>query len=277
MKSTVKIGRHCPSRIIAKITGCSVQVEFVPTHIGHDCEIAKIPLSQKKRHDIACRLASNNSNSTTNNIHGTGSSNTNQLGQQQTVSGNGKHIAITGTSSTSTSSTSATGTAALTSHQHNHTDHYQQQHQGNSTTALAPQQHNPIEQQASGSTLIRNDTSIMSNLGAMKTTLAQDPQSGTTNTLQRLVAPTNSQQMIANPQQASTSGQTQQEQQQLATATNSLSSNGNMALQQHIHMTTPNRQELIHRFEQLLLSIRSDKHASIVKAQLEVCFALIRD
>lgn len=207
MKSSVKIGRHCPSRIIAKITDGNVQVEFVPTHIGHDCEIAKLPLSQKKRLDIACRLA------------------------------------------TSASSNSAASSAALVAanesqnHQQSQQLLHNQQHQSaNSAVSTSPQATTSTIIQAPNNTLMV----AVSNLKPQQ----QQPQIGSaiqqsrTHIIQATL-----------PQQST-----------IQNSTSNLMS-----------LITPTRQELNARFDQLLSAIRSDKHASIVKAQLEVCFALIRE
>lgn len=223
MKSSVKIGRHCPSRIIAKITDRNVQVEFVPTHIGHECEIAKIPLTQKKRLDIACRLATT-TNSVAVSVAAVAIPNEAQQQQQQPLNP-----------------------------QHNHDQHLQappqpppaQQQQANNNV-------NAVNPQATTSTIIQNDNSLMVALAPMKTAVQQDPQ-----------------QLGHQMQQQ----QTHIMQAQLAQQQSQIPNNTSMSL-----MTiSPNRQELTSRFEQLMSSIRSDKHASIVKAQLEVCFALIRD
>lgn len=254
MKSSVKIGHHCPSRIIAKMTHGIVQVEFVPTHIGHECEIAKIPLSQKKRMHIACRLAT-----TTNSVAASvaavavppngaqqQSSPEDQEHQQQVVQ-------------------SQLNTAQHP--HHNHDQHLQTQQQpqppppsqhgnGNNTINNTAPSLNVgtvnANSQATTSTIIQNDNSLMVTLAPMRATNVQQPD----------------QQQIGHPMQQTHIMQTTQQ------LTQSQIPNNNVSL-----MTTisPNRQELASRFEQLMLSIRSDKHASIVKAQLEVCFALIRD
>lgn len=249
MKSSVKIGHHCPSRIIAKMTHGVVQVEFVPTHIGHDCEIAKIPLSQKKRMHIACRLAT-----TTNSVAASVAAvatPSNRAQQQQPTPQQQQQA-------------QAQLNATQQHPHHNHDQHLQSQQQ--------PQQPPPAQQHASGnnnaslnvstvnanpqattSTIIQNDNSLMVALTPMRTTIQQQPD----------------QQQIGHPMQQT---HIMQATQQLTQSP--IPNNSNISL-----MTTisPNRQELAGRFEQLMSSIRSDKHASIVKAQLEVCFALIRD
>lgn len=229
MKSSVKIGRHCPSRIIAKITDRNVQVEFVPTHIGHECEIAKIPLSQKKRLDIACRLATT-TNSVAASVAAVAVPNDTQQQQQQ----------------------SAQAQSLNTPHPHHNHDQLlqaqtqqQQQPNSNNNVNVSSVNTNP---QATTSTIIQNDNSLMVTLAPMKAAV-QDQQLG-------------------HPMQQTHIMQTHLTQQsQLSNNNNSL---GLMTI-------SPNRLELTSRFEQLMSSIRSDKHASIVKAQLEVCFALIRD
>lgn len=212
MKSSVKIGRHCPSRIIAKITDRNVQVEFVPTHIGHECEIAKIPLSQKKRLDIACRLANS----------------TNLVGAPSVTMPNETHP----------------GPQAL----HNAPcQPLDQRQQGNSVVNSLNVSNVTTNPRATTSSIMQTDNPLMVTLAPIKTTVP-DPQlslpiSQSTHIMQAQLAP---QSKIAD---------------------------NNLALMP----ISPNKQELTARFEQLMSSIRSDKHASIVKAQLEVCFALIRD
>lgn len=218
MKSSVKIGRHCPSRIIAKITDRNVQVEFVPTHIGHECEIAKIPLSQKKRLDIACRLAS--TNSVAASVAAVAVPNEAQQQQPPSQAINGPHQT-----------------------QHNHNQSHLQPNTAGGVTV-------DNNSQATTSTIIQNDNSLMVTLTPMKATV-QDQQ-----------------QKLGHPMQQHQTHIIQTQLQQ----THIVNSN-NMSLM----ATNPNRQELTSRFEQLMSSLRSDKHASIVKAQLEVCFALIRD
>lgn len=232
MKSSVKIGRHCPSRIIAKITDRNVQVEFVPTHIGHECEIAKIPLSQKKRLDIACRLAT-----TTNSVAASAAA-----------------VAVPN----ETPQASQLNTQNQTTIQHNHDQHLAQPPQQNQTTNQPNQntnvtninQSNP---QPTTSNMIQ-DNPLMVSLAPLKTQ-QQD------------------QQQLSQQHQMQTQQNAHIIQAQLTQSTQ-LTNSTNLNL---MTLTSPNRQELTSRFEQLMASIRSDKHASIVKAQLEVCFALIRD
>lgn len=233
MKSSVKIGRHCPSRIIAKITDRNVSVEFVPTHIGHECEVAKIPLSHKKRLDIACRLsASNNSHCIT----------------PPDIAG----IAVI--SDSGESHNSPMSQALQASETQNHNQHRQQQGQ----------------QQTMINTLIgQRDQSANMNV-----TSIPNSQTTTSNIIQsdeRLTDPLThmkDHQMTLTMNQASPSLL-----QPPIPSVTRLSINDNLSMMP----VSPNKQELKSRFEQLLDSIRSDKHASIVKAQLEVCFALIRD
>lgn len=209
MKSSVKIGRHCPSRIIAKITDRNVQVEFVPTHIGHDCEIAKIPLSQKKRLDIACRLA-NPTNSVASSVGAVTVQNEAQPPHQKF------HIQ---------------------SHHNRPSLDQQHHHASNNITVNNVTTTNT---QATTSTVIQDDNSLLVSLGQNKDTPQMSiPMHQSTHIIQTQLGP------VGNGV-------------------------GLMPL-------SPNKQELTARFEQLMSSIRSDKHASIVKAQLEVCFALIRD
>lgn len=257
MKSSVKIGHHCPSRIIAKMTHGIVQVEFVPTHIGHECEIAKIPLSQKKRMHIACRLAT-----TTNSVAASVAAVAappNEAQQQQSQQQQ--------TSPQQQQQQTQSQLNATQQHQHhNHEQHLQSQQQppppqplppqhpsGNSNASLNVANVNS-NSQAATSTIIQHDNSLMVTLAPMRTsTVQQQPD----------------QQQIGHPMQQTHIIQTTQQLTQ-----SPIPNNSNISL-----MTTisPNRQELASRFEQLMSSIRSDKHASIVKAQLEVCFALIRD
>lgn len=238
MKSSVKIGRHCPSRIIAKITDRSVQVEFVPTHIGHECEISKIPLSQKKRLDIACRLAtSTNSN---NNIATSAIGLTDQQQQQQ---------------------------VALTANE------LDQRHSNHQVTETDNQELTMNSGQAG---LAQGDSTM---LVSMTRHLDQNSEvSG--------VHPMQQQQMVMMQSQAGVQlGPNGQPRLAASSATNIASTVGlinNRAISQSqnislMRITSPNKQELASRFEQLVSSIRSDKHANIVRAQLEVCFALIRD
>lgn len=262
MKSSVKIGRHCPSRIIAKITDRSVQVEFVPTHIGHDCEIAKIPLSQKKRHDIACRLANNiSNNSASASVASIAlASDPKQIppNQQQ------------GLTPLNSSTTNQNATTVNNGPSHNHSHHQQQQHNHDTTQHLHMTQPGPqpqstnstnnVNQQATTSTLI-SDNPLMITLAPMKTT-------STTTT----GVPDQSQQLAHQIQQQPPS-QSHIMQAQLAQQ-NQITNNTGLGL---MSMTSPSRQELTSRFEQLLASIRTDKHALIVNAQLQMCFALIQD
>lgn len=236
MKSSVKIGRHCPSRIIAKITERSVQVEFVPTHIGHDCEIAKIPLSQKKRQDIACRLAT--SANTTTNLSATSiedqqktTTTINNAPNQQEINHNqaSSHLPSPPTTVTTNPQTAT-----------------RQQ----SSTNIQPLNTNT---QSTTSAMLQNDNPLMVTLSPLKTT-----------TVAVQNAPQQQQQLAAHPAM----------QQQSHIISHQITNGTNVAL---MPVTNPNRQELTSRFDQLMLAIRSDKHASIVKAQLEVCFALIRD
>ena len=290
MKSTVKIGRHCPSRIIAKITDRSVQVEFVPTHIGHECEIAKIPLSQKKRHDIACRLASNSNNNNNNNNNTNGNQSTSTASNLQSDHSTTNSVNM----GTNNSGASLANNSSLHSHSdHNHHHHHHNHQQNSSSGAIlshqssdsqlnaTPHQAAATTGSASTSSMIQGDNSpLMATLAPMKA-LPQSQQlgpSGTSgsasSTLQHLVPATTT----TNQQQLVTTAAANQ----LRATTNdnmgiSLGIQQQQKPQQQLHMTTPSRQELTQRFEQLMSSIRSDKHASIVKAQLEVCFALIRD
>lgn len=239
MKSSVKIGRHCPSRIIAKITDRNVQVEFVPTHIGHECEIAKIPLSQKKRLDIACRLA-NSGNSLSSSVAAVAIPN--DVAQQ---------------SSQTQQSTQNQAQQSL------NVPHNQQQHD-----QLIPQPTNTSDsvssnQQTTAASIIHNDNSLMVTLAPMKSSTVMNDQQH-----QQLGHTMQQQQQAAHLIQAQAISH-QPQQSQLSN-----SNTTNMSL---VTQISPNRQELTGRFEQLMSSIRSDKHASIVKAQLEVCFALIRD
>lgn len=212
MKSSVKIGRHCPSRIIAKITDRSVQVEFVPTHIGHECEIAKIPLSQKKRLDIACRLATSSNPVAPATVAAVAVANDVQQQQPQQTPTQPQQL-------------------------NSHDPHLQTPQQAATQQPPAPQQ--PQQQPVSS-------TQQMAHPIQQQTHMIQT--------------------QIAIPQQ--------QQQQQLAISQQTqLSNNNSMGLMS----SSPNRQELTSRFEQLMSTIRSEKHAYIVKAQLEVCFALIRD
>lgn len=235
MKSSVKIGRHCPSRIIAKITDRNVSVEFVPTHIGHECEVAKIPLSHKKRLDIACRLsASNNSHSIAPPCIAAVA--------VITESGESHHQQLT-----------QTGPVHQTHHHQNQQRQQQQQPQQQSLDTLIDSrtQSNAInvntisESEAASSNLMQNEDALVATLAPMK----------------------NHQMALTIPQAASSHLQTQ------ISSVPRLGNNDNLSMMP----VSPNKQELKSRFEQLLVSIRSDKHASIVKAQLEVCFALIRD
>lgn len=272
MKSSVKIGRHCPSRIIAKITDRAVQVEFVPTHIGHDCEIAKIPLSQKKRHDIACRLATSNNNSVAASAAAAG------LANDKSVPPDPQLTPLT-SATTNQSTTLVTNSVA---HHHqpqlNHDASQQQQHlHVNQSVSNQPRpphtaqssQMTPANngnnsmasnQQAGTSSVISGDNPLMITLAPMKSTSAtgvpDQPQQISQHQIQQRQPP---------QQQHIMPTQLPQQNQQL---------NNNISL---MSLTSPNRQELTSRFEQLLASVRSDKHASIVKAQLEVCYALIRD
>lgn len=222
MKSSVKIGRHCPSRIIAKITDRNVQVEFVPTHIGHDCEISKIPLSQKKRLDIACRLA-NSTNSST-------------VGASLTTQQNDTHQAT---------HLNPQGQPIHNNNSNNPRQAHDQTQQTNTINNLTNN-----DSQATSSAIIQNDNSLMVTFGPIKSTSMAD------------------QQLNIPMQQSAHMIQGQLGPQSQIGDRNSM--NDMMPL-------NPNKQELTTRFAQLLASIRSDKHASIVKAQLEVCFALIRD
>lgn len=251
MKSSVKIGRHCPSRIIAKITDRNVQVEFVPTHIGHECEIAKIPLSQKKRLDIACRLATTN-NSAAAPVGPAGEA----LQQQQPV--------------TQTASQSSPLNSNRQQHPHHNHDQHLQQQAGQSSTQTQPQQlaaanngvnMNSVNSQATTSAIIQNDSSLMVTLAPMKTTVGDQQQLALATAIQQ------QQQQPGHLMQSQVAQQSQLQSTSNATATN-------ITL---LPPLNPSRQELTNRFEQLMASIRSDKHASIVKAQLEVCFAFIRD
>lgn len=230
MKSSVKIGRHCPSRIIAKITDRNVQVEFVPTHIGHECEIAKIPLSQKKRLDIACRLA-NSTNSISSSVAAVAIPN--DVAQQQQSTQNQPQSALNGS----------------------HPQHL------NQLIQPSPDANNSVNsnQQANTPSIIHNDSSLMVTLAPMKSTVSADqqhPQLGHAMQQQQATHLIQPRAISQHPQQSQ------------------LPSNNTLRL---LTQTSPDRQELTNRFEQLMSSIRSDKHASIVKAQLEVCFALIRD
>lgn len=256
MKSSVKIGRHCPSRIIAKITEQNVQVEFVPTHIGHECEIAKIPLSQKKRHDIACRLANTTSNSAASEhpvvatITTTSSTSSNE--DQQA------------TQSRTTTNTRLQNNNNNTSHQQSNHDHHIPptsagiNHLITTTTTTNQTSGSTINSQpASTSTIIHNDSS---------------PLKSTTPSTTATSAAMPNQSQLNNPIQLLSSQQLQAGQQTIQHL-----ASGNDTSLALMTSTTPNRQDLTNRFEQLMSAIRSDKHASIVRAQLEVCFALIID
>ena len=293
MKSSVKIGRHCPSRIIAKITDRNVQVEFVPTHIGHECEIAKIPLSQKKRHDIACRLAisnSNNNNNGNNNNPVTSSlaavavQNEAQPQHPPTQQPNQTQTALTTPLNTTTETNQSTANATNNNTiAHQITDATQQLLGAANSVPGQSQQSAPSVQrtqsttntnvnvangntQAATSTNISNDNSLMLQLAPMKTTTTAtgvpDAQQH-----QHLSLPIHHHQQQQQQQQ-------QRQPQHIIQTANQMTQLSNMSL---MSLTSPNRQELTSRFDQLMASIRSDKHASIVKAQLEVCFALIRD
>ena len=279
MKSSVKIGRHCPSRIIAKITDRNVQVEFVPTHIGHECEIAKIPLSQKKRHDIACRLATATNNSI--NASSTVTTTTTVAGQDEL--------------NKTTSGVPQAAFLNITPH-HNHG----QQHlpPGAQPSAASSQSNaaavNPssaasttttatTNQQATTSAIMQNDSNLMVTLAPMKTTTAvpdqQQQQLGHPTIQQQHIISTQLQQtqstqLTTNNSSSNSSSSTSSSSSSNNNNNNNNNNTGNMNL---MSLISPNRQELTSRFEQLMSSIRCDKHASIVKAQLEVCFALIRD
>uniref|UniRef100_A0A6G1SJI7 C2H2-type domain-containing protein n=1 Tax=Aceria tosichella TaxID=561515 RepID=A0A6G1SJI7_9ACAR len=272
MKSSVKIGRHCPSRIIAKITDRSVQVEFVPTHIGHDCEIAKIPLSQKKRHDIACRLATSNNNSVAASAAAAGLANDKHLPPTQ-------QMTPLSTAATNQNATSVNNPVSHHHHQaqNNHDTSQQHLHVTQSVTGQQgpPQQPNQMQpttngngvsalstnQQTTGSSLISGDNPLMINLAPMKSSSAAG-------------VPDQSQQLGQHQLQQRPPPQPQHISIQAQLGPQNQLTNSNMSL---MSLTSPNRQELTNRFEQLMASVRSDKHASIVKAQLEVCYALIRD
>jgi hypothetical protein len=273
MKSSVKIGRHCPSRIIAKITDRSVQVEFVPTHIGHDCEIAKIPLSQKKRHDIACRLATSNSNSVAASAAAAALANDKHLPSAQQL-----NPLTTATTNQNSSSVSNQVPHHHQAQQHDHDTPQRQQHHHvtqNLTGQPGSQPSQPQQMQA---------TNNGSNVNALNSNRQAAPSNiiAGDNPLMITLAPMKSSSASGIPDQSQQLGQHQIQQRQ-ATQTHVMQSqlasqnqitNNTMSL---MSLTSPNRQELTNRFEQLMASIRSDKHASIVKAQLEVCYALIRD
>lgn len=241
MKSSVKIGRHCPSRIIAKITDRNVQVEFVPTHIGHECEIAKSPLSEKKRLDIARRLATTNNSTAPASTPLVTSGDASQQQQQQVPQ--------------------ASLQSPLTSNRQ-HPQHNQDQHlQGQQSSAQHSTTANngvTINPHATTSGIIHNDSSLMITLAPMKTAGINDNQ--------QLALATNIQSQQGHMIQAQLAPQSQ-----LQSTTNTTT---NITL---LPPLNPSRQELTSRFEQLVASIRTDKHACIVKAQLEVCFAFIRD
>ncbi|CAG9817796.1 unnamed protein product [Phaedon cochleariae] len=50
-----KIGRTCPAMIVASVQD-SVEVSFFSTHVGHECEIGRMPLSIDDRNQIAGKL-----------------------------------------------------------------------------------------------------------------------------------------------------------------------------------------------------------------------------
>lgn len=264
MKSSVKIGRHCPSRIIAKITDRSVQVEFVPTHIGHECEIAKTPLSQKKRQDIACRLATLNNSSSSAVAGGP------TAGAVVATSGDAKNQSIASQSPLNSNRHP----------QHNHDPHGQQQsstqpqHQQQPVATNSGVTMNSVNQRATTSAIIqRNDSSLMVTLAPMKTTATDQQQQ---QQQQQLAIATN----IQPPQQQGHMIQTQMTPQQSQLQQSTTNTNNNTTTTTNMTLLpplNPSRQELTSRFEQLMTSIRTDKHASIVRAQLEVCFAFIRD
>jgi hypothetical protein len=212
MKSSVKIGRHCPSRIIAKITDRSVQVEFVPTHIGHDCEIAKIPLSQKKRHDIACRLATSNNNSVAASAAAAA------LASDKNVPP-GQQLTTLNSATTNQNSTSISNPVTHHHHQtqHNHDTTQQHLHVAQSVAGQSGPQQPPQPPQMQPT----NNGNNVNSLGSNQQAAASSIISGDNNPLMITLAPMKS---------ASATDQSQQL-----------------------------------------------GHASIVKAQLEVCYALIRD
>lgn len=272
MKSSVKIGRHCPSRIIAKITDRSVQVEFVPTHIGHDCEIAKIPLSQKKRHDIACRLATSN-----NSVAASAAA---------AAIANDKHPPPTQQMTPLTSATTNQNATSVS----NPVPHHHHQAQNNHDTSQQQQQHLHVTQGVAGQPgppqpNQMQPTTNGNNVNALGTN-HQSASSGIIagdNPLMITLAPMKSTSATGVPDQSQQLGQHQLQQRpppqpqhiiQAQLGPQNQLTNNSMGL---MSLTSPNRQELTSRFEQLMASIRSDKHASIVKAQLEVCYALIRD
>lgn len=241
MKSSVKIGRHCPSRIIAKITDHNVQVEFVPTHIGHEPEIAKIPLSHKKRQDIACRLTKDNSSGSSllhyklvphdkDDLNDAQQPNLQPLVQDQSQSEPSPQSSV-----------------------HN------QQRQSHNRPSPTSNQHLPNSRGGDTLNSIHNDQQtaaeiIHSNDSAIMMTPEESKND-------HHLSLTSEQSNVDIVQQAKNK----------PTTTNN--DNDNLAMMSE----TPNQQELTSRFERLLGSIKSDKHALIIKAQLEVCFALIRD
>lgn len=200
MKSSVKIGRHCPSRIIAKMTEGQVQVEFVPTHIGHNCEVSKIPLSPERRLDMKNKLSSTTTTSVTSSDSGV-------TGQQVNMSNSN----------------------------------------GLPTTAINTENRQQQQQQQQQVTSIQTDNSMIVSLVPLKPN--GDDGRGVNQ----------GNQIIPQLQQPP-----QQQQQP----------NRNMMLMNSINTR---RRELTSKFEELMLSISSEKHAAIIRAQLEVCFALIKD
>lgn len=196
MKSSVKIGRHCPSRIIAKITDNSVQVEFVPTHIGHEPEVAKIPLSEKKRMDMASRLSAS-------------------------------------------AMCSTSGPASM---------------------------HNGASCRGAGVASRRGATNVAAMCGTNSDDNCASIIIGDSSAMDKQIA---SQVVGQRKQSHGSSG---------GGGNNNNNNNvedSEMALIESSY--SPSRHELLNRFEQLLCAIRSDKHANIVRAQLEVCFALLLD
>lgn len=51
-----KMGKACPAIMIVTVVGKKVQVKYVSTHVGHDCEISRQPISEPDRYKIAGRL-----------------------------------------------------------------------------------------------------------------------------------------------------------------------------------------------------------------------------
>lgn len=268
MKSSVKIGRHCPSRIIAKITDRNVQVEFVPTHIGHECEIAKIPLSQKKRLDIACRLAATaNSVATVAAVAVPNETPAEQQQQQQQhphpqplnphhqtpLQIHDQHMQTPSQAPPPPQPPpqQANNTAGSNSSNNNNNANSNNNNIVNGISASS---------QATSSTIIQNDNSLMVTLPQMKPDQQQQHQHQ------------QQQQQLALPMQQQTHiMQTELTQQQ---SQPQLANNQKLSL---MPITPDRKQELRSKFEHLMSSIRYNKHASFVEAQLGVCLAFCQD